>query len=116
MGSVIVVAFLICAVLGLWCFSRTRLGLVGLLVAGMLGMATTPAAAGTERCSYGDAAAQWQAFYPIFLNVPRDTFIPPCQYRIWLDKWTFTFTEDDYFLGGNALGYDYQAAGITRDE
>ena len=58
-----------------------------------------------------------QAFYPFFEHKPREeNSIPPCQYRIWLDKGHFTFTEDDWFFGGNALAFDYEAEGITRDE
>jgi hypothetical protein len=114
---------IVCAVLGLFWFSRTRLGQVGLLVAGML-LTTAPAATadtyiGTDHngCSYGDAKATSQAFYPFFEHKPREeNSIPPCQYRIWLDMDHFTFTEDDWFFGGNALAFDYKAEGITRHE
>lgn len=69
----------------------------------------------------------FQAFYPFFQHQPsqfrvplefegEEILIPPCQYRIWLDGDHFTFSEDDWFIGGNAWGYDYQAAGITRAE
>ena len=124
MASIFEIAFLIvCAVLGLLWFSRRSLGLVGLLVAGMLLTAAPAATADTfigtddNGCSYGDAEASSEAFYPFFEHKPREeNSIPPCQYRIWLDNDHFTFTEDDWFFGGNALSFDYEAEGITRDE
>ena len=96
------------------------------MVGGLLGMATTPSlAAEPASCSYGDVRATFQAFYPFFLHQPsrfrvpldfegEEILIPPCQYRMWLDGYHFTFSEDDWFFGGDAGSIDYKAAGITR--
>ena len=118
-----IVFLIVCAVLALWWFSRTSLGLVGLLVAGLLLTAVPTATADTyigtddNGCSYGDAEATSQAFYPFIRHKPiAEDAIPLCQYRIWLDKDHFTFTEDDWFFGGNALEIAYEAEGFTRAE
>ncbi len=39
-----------------------------------------------------------------------------CQYRIFRDGETFTFCEDDFFLGGTVVFWDYKVAGISRAE
>ncbi len=39
-----------------------------------------------------------------------------CQYRLFNDGAEYTFNEDDVFLGGASLIYDYKAAGVTRAE
>ena len=108
---------------------RRSIGMLAALVVvvGMLGLTTPSSAAETESCSYGDTHAMFQGFYPFFLHQPsqlrvplafegEEILIPPCQYRIWLDRDHFTFSEDDWFFGGNALAIDYEAEGITRNE
>ena len=53
-------------------------------------------------CSYGDAR-MWFETLPVR---PPDS-PPPCTFRLFFDKQTFTFTENDYFFGGVTLSADY---------
>ncbi|HET7236914.1 MAG TPA: hypothetical protein VFK59_10845 [Actinomycetota bacterium] len=67
------------------------------LAVGVSPASATPA----EPCSLGDAREQFETFPLTFEG------IPPCQYRLFFDGQTFTFGEDDYFLGGVVSLADY---------
>jgi hypothetical protein len=48
----------------------------------------------TDPCTLGDAREQFETFPLTFEG------IPPCQYRLFFNGQTFTFGQDEFFLGG----------------
>lgn len=77
-----------------------------------------------QPCTMGDARAIFEAL-PIAVHVirPRGIEGPKlldslgrCQYRLFRDGATFTFSEKDVFLGGVVELYDYENVGVTREE
>jgi hypothetical protein len=86
----------------------------------------TPAAAPGERCTYADAQSLFNNFSSAFAlrargpspSSPVDA-VTNCQYRLFFDGATFTFAQQDVFLGGINLSWDVETAGllgITREE
>jgi hypothetical protein len=58
--------------------------------------ATAASASIDPPCTYGDASALFETF-PVTTDPPPP---PPCQYRLFFHNQTFTYTEDEFFLGG----------------
>jgi hypothetical protein len=56
-----------------------------------------------------------EAWIPHFLHEPRLTGYPNRQYRLYLDGADVTFSEDDWFLAGIVLYWEYEALGISRE-
>jgi hypothetical protein len=101
-----------------WVGSRAALVVALVLLAGVV-VLPAPAQAERERsCSYGEAAALFEALPPLFTFKPREDpdGYPDCQFRLFLDGETVTFTEDDWFLAGAVYFLPYQWFGLTRDE
>lgn len=80
--------------------------------------------ASAEPCTTGDALAMFEALQ-VATNVmrPRGIEAPKlldtlsrCQYRLFRNGATFTFSEEDTFLGGVLWLYDYDNLGLTREE
>ena len=74
-------------------------------------------------CSQVAAYAMFYTFLPLADLNNRGLAPPPvnewfarCQYRLFFDGQHFTFSEDDWILGGRVDIYDYVASGITRAE
>lgn len=74
-------------------------------------------------CSQVAAYAMFYTFFPLADLINRGLTTPPvneaaarCQYRLFFDGEHFTFSEDDWILGGIVDFYDYVASGITRAE
>ena len=75
-------------------------------------------------CTIGDAQAMFQVLpIPAYVMLSRGIERPKlvdtlsqCQYRVFLDGFTFTFSEEDVFLGGVSYLYDYKQLGVTRQE
>lgn len=101
-----------------------RLGL-GVAIALVTAFAVlSPASGSPDRaCTNGDAQALVQAL-PVASAMRLRGHDHPglleafaaCQYRVFFDGRTFTFSESDHFVGGIAWFADYKAAGISRDE
>jgi hypothetical protein len=78
-----------------------------------------------DHCSEGEASSFFQEA-PRAFNFEHDNGafadrlgdhgFALCQYRVFLDKWTFTFCEYDTFVGGLYLYWDYEAQGMTRED
>lgn len=77
-----------------------------------------------EPCTMGDARSMFEALQiPFNVLRPRGIEGPKmldsvgrCQYRLFRDGATFTFTDEDVFLGGIVQLYDYENAGLSREE
>jgi hypothetical protein len=101
-----------------WVGSRAALVVALVLVTGVV-VQPAPAQADRERpCSYGEAAALFQALPPLATFQPREDpdAYPDCQFRLFLDGETVTFTEDDWFLAGAVYFLPYSDFGLTREE
>jgi hypothetical protein len=97
--------------------ARTKLArkvLIGAVLVGLLCAVAPVARADSTTCSKGHAQAQFQAFPTFFNYQPREDDFPPCQYRLFLDGEHLTFSEEDWFLGGVVLYYEYEQLGATR--
>ena len=87
------------------------------LVVGSLPFAPTVMASGgapgavSQPCTAGDAAKLFEELIVFF----DGTSPPPCQYRLFFNKQTFTFCQDDYILGGIVWYSRYIADGISRE-
>jgi hypothetical protein len=86
---------------------RLPMAVAGLLLA----VAAVPASATpTAPCTLGDAREQFESFPLTFEG------IPPCQYRLFFDRQTFTFGADEFFLGGAVRRESYDPSlGGSRD-
>lgn len=83
----------------------TRIKIAVAALALSLAVSVSPASATpTEPCSLGDAREQFETFPLTFEG------IPPCQFRLFFDGQTFTFAEDDYFLGGAVRRESYDVS------
>jgi hypothetical protein len=79
---------------------------------------------GTKPCTVGDARAMLEALQiPVHVMRPRGIEGPKlldalaeCQYRLFRDGATVTFSEEDVILGGVAYLYEYVQLGTTRDQ
>ena len=76
---------------------------VAVVVAATLAPARPAQASGGDRCSYGDARSQFET-----LPLTFDGTNPPCTYRLFGFGPTFTFSEQDFFLGGIVRRVAYQ--------
>jgi len=85
-----------------------------------------PAAASDQPCSYGDAKALLNQA-PVAFRLSDGSAHQPglgglvgrCQFRLYQDGETVTFSDEDYFLGGIILFYTYaelEEFGFTRAE
>jgi hypothetical protein len=77
-----------------------------------------------EPCGIGDAQAMFQVLViPVAIMRPRGIdqsklvdSLSRCQYRLFSNGATYTFSEYDVFLGGIVWLGDYKARGITRQD
>jgi hypothetical protein len=98
------------------------IALVASLLPGVSPIVAVSAATQPEPCTIGDASALFQVSpLPNQVMRPRGQDHPGlleaygrCQYRLFRDGETFTFCEDDFFLGGTVAFWDYKASGISR--
>src|SRR5262245_51434041 len=95
------------------------------LLIALLAVTTIPAeATKPEPCTLGDAMSLFEAFpVPFQIMKPRGldepkliSSVAECQYRVFFDGKTYTFNEDDVFLGGILWLADYKALGISRED
>lgn len=82
------------------------------------------------RCTLGDAQSLLRALAVPNVMIDRGLEHPrfirrlggfedspgQCQYRLFIDGETFTFSERDYFLGATAAFVPYEELGLTRQE
>ena len=101
------------------------LALTILLSIGTIGVAPTESARAESEppsCGMGDARAMFEVLpVPVLVMRPRGIDGPRlldslsrCQYRLFRDGETFTFSEDDVIVGGVSYLYDYAQLGVTR--
>jgi hypothetical protein len=97
-----------------------------LLCLAILAAVAVPSAAAPARpqdCTEANATALFQTF-PVAFQVVRPRTDAPqivesigrCQYRIFSDGATFTFSENDVILAGIVEFWDYAAQGMSRAE
>ncbi len=81
------------------------------------GSTAPPAAAEpVEHCTESDARTLFQAFYvAAFRSEGLDGLVDRCSYRLFRDGATYTFSEDDVFLGGVNWTVPLEP-GVTRKE
>jgi hypothetical protein len=103
-----------------------RTGALLVLLCSLLPVAAVRSAdvAAEPSCTMGEAEAMLQALpIPIQVMRPRGLEEPKlldtvgrCQYRLFRDGETFTFSEEDVFLGGVSYIDDFKQRGVTRRE